>query len=199
MRIEFTVEGPPVGKGRPQIDTRSGRMHEDAKTAKHEREVKKLVRAVFGPGDPWTCPVRIRVVSTSAIPPSWPKRYPNALANGTPLYDDGKPDGDNIEKLVWDACNEIVWRDDAQVVEWSGLKRYGSPARVDVMIEPVLDPTLAMPPMPTPAQLRREKEPWAEVVRRKAEAKAKRKQAAMEKRLMGATSANRFGGGRRGS
>jgi len=196
LRIEFTVEGPPVGKGRPQIDTRSGRMHEDAKTAKVEREVKKLVRGVFGPGDPWTCPVRITLTAVSAIPASWPKRYREALLNGSTVFDDGKPDGDNIEKLIWDACNEIVWRDDAQVVEWAGRKRYGSPERIEVLIEPIVGP-LGAPPIPTPAQLRREKEPWSEVVRRKAEAKARRKEAAMQKRMMGATSANKFGGGRR--
>jgi len=32
-------------------------------------------------------------------------------------------DGDNLQKLVWDAFNGVVWVDDSQVVSWSGGKR----------------------------------------------------------------------------
>jgi Holliday junction resolvase RusA-like endonuclease len=32
-------------------------------------------------------------------------------------------DGDNMQKLVWDAFNGVVWKDDSQVVDWSGGKR----------------------------------------------------------------------------
>lgn len=31
-------------------------------------------------------------------------------------------DGDNMEKLVWDAFNGVIWHDDDQIVEWSGRK-----------------------------------------------------------------------------
>lgn len=31
-------------------------------------------------------------------------------------------DGDNCQKLVWDALTGIVWDDDSQIVEWSGHK-----------------------------------------------------------------------------
>ena len=33
-----------------------------------------------------------------------------------------KPDGDNVAKLVLDAMNELVWRDDSQVVSLEVLK-----------------------------------------------------------------------------
>jgi len=37
----------------------------------------------------------------------------------------GKPDCDNLMKAVLDALNGVLWADDAQVCEWSGLKRIG--------------------------------------------------------------------------
>lgn len=34
------------------------------------------------------------------------------------------PDGDNLEKAVWDSCKMVVWMDDCQVSTWLGRKRY---------------------------------------------------------------------------
>jgi len=33
-----------------------------------------------------------------------------------------EPDGDNLEKLFWDAFNGVIWDDDAQIEEWTGWK-----------------------------------------------------------------------------
>ncbi len=33
-----------------------------------------------------------------------------------------EPDGDNLEKLVWDAFNGQIWIDDSQIEEWQGRK-----------------------------------------------------------------------------
>src|SRR3546814_8353491 len=41
---------------------------------------------------------------------------------------------DLIEKLIVDALNKIAFTDDAQVMG-GGIKRYGSPARIDISFE----------------------------------------------------------------
>src|SRR5258707_5032525 len=33
-----------------------------------------------------------------------------------------EPDGDNLEKLLWDAFNGHIWNDDSQIEEWQGRK-----------------------------------------------------------------------------
>jgi Holliday junction resolvase RusA-like endonuclease len=33
-----------------------------------------------------------------------------------------EPDGDNLEKLLWDAFNGQIWNDDSQIEEWQGRK-----------------------------------------------------------------------------
>lgn len=39
-----------------------------------------------------------------------------------------KPDGDKLERAIWDALTAAkVWKDDGQVVEWSGSKHYAEP------------------------------------------------------------------------
>ncbi len=37
-----------------------------------------------------------------------------------------EPDGDNLEKLLWDAFNGQLWNDDSQIEEWSGRKELNS-------------------------------------------------------------------------
>lgn len=194
MRVSFTIDGPPHGKARPRTDFQTGRVHEDAKSAKIEVAIGKLARNAFGPGDPWTGPVRVTITAISLIPASWPSRYRVALAHGQTIYDDGKPDGDNIEKLVWDACSEIMWRDDAQVVEWAGRKRRGGPERVEVVVEQIVD-AMGLPPMPTPGQINREKTPWSEVLRKRAEVKAARKAAKLAEKALGQHKDTRTYGG----
>lgn len=38
-----------------------------------------------------------------------------------------KPDGDKLERAVWDSLSKLVWADDAQVVRWAGSKREAEP------------------------------------------------------------------------
>lgn len=47
------------------------------------------------------------------------------LAPCSPTHE---PDGDNLEKLVWDAFNGEIWIDDSQIKEWSGRKELNSSA-----------------------------------------------------------------------
>jgi Holliday junction resolvase RusA-like endonuclease len=57
-----------------------------------------------------------------------------ALVPSAPAYPTTRPDVLKLARAVEDACTGIVWRDDAQIVsEWL-QKRYGEPARVEVVV-----------------------------------------------------------------
>lgn len=43
-----------------------------------------------------------------------------------PCHRSAEPDGDNLEKLLWDAFNGKIWIDDSQILEWTGRKVLGS-------------------------------------------------------------------------
>lgn len=36
----------------------------------------------------------------------------------------GTCDGDNLEKAVWDALNQVIWEDDSWISSWSSKKIY---------------------------------------------------------------------------
>lgn len=82
--------------------------------------------------------VRLEALFVYAIPVSWPK-YKQQMALEGRVWKTSRPDGDNMIKLIMDALNGIVWTDDAQVVRWSGAKRYGGPERTVVRISELED------------------------------------------------------------
>jgi hypothetical protein len=48
------------------------------------------------------------------------------------------PDGDKLERALWDALTGLAWADDRQVVGWAGLKVYASPLEVPGVTAKVL-------------------------------------------------------------
>lgn len=159
--ITFSVPGYPKGKDRPRAIPRivwkeDGTpeavvtLYTPPETVAAEREVLAAFRRAHPRHQPFTCPVLVKFVAVFPVPPSWPRKLRESVNNGT-LYCIKKPDKDNIEKLFVDALKGWAWCDDQQVMG-GGLKRYGSPPRVDITIE-----SLASPDMPpTPGQLRLE-------------------------------------------
>lgn len=80
-------------------------------------------------------PVEVRLMIFVPIPKSWSARkqaealtadrWLSGVRVGRVLPI-GKPDLDNIAKLVLDALNGILWRDDSQVVSLTIIKQYGA-------------------------------------------------------------------------
>lgn len=159
-KLSFSIPGEPKGKGRARAHPRivwEGdepravvSLHTPADTAAAEKAIADLFRAKFPGHRPWTGAVLIRFTAVFETPVSFNKALQAAARSGR-LHCVKKPDKDNIEKLIVDALNKIAWHDDAQVMG-GGVKRYGSPARIDVTIE-----TLETPDLPaTPGQKRLE-------------------------------------------
>lgn len=99
-----------VGKLRPRF-TRSGCTYTPAKTRKAEMAVRDEFRKVCG--ERWAKfggPVKVSII------------YSRQLAKSNPKFwafrqDLGKPDLDNVAKLVLDSLNGLAYADDSQVVE----------------------------------------------------------------------------------
>lgn len=99
-----------VGKLRPRF-TRSGCTYTPAKTRKAEMAVRDEFRKVCG--ERWAKfggPVKVSI------------SYSRQLAKSNPKFwafrqDLGKPDLDNVAKLVLDSLNGLAYADDSQVVE----------------------------------------------------------------------------------
>lgn len=161
-RVAFKITGAPaIHKGVPRAKGRPRavpRIHYPAGgapeavvslvTPAETREAEKAIRAAFRRAHPdhkpFVGPVLLRFTAVFETPRSFPRKLRDAAARGE-LYATRKPDKDNIEKLIVDALNGIAFVDDAQVMG-GGLKRYGSPARIEVSFESLASD--AVPPTP---------------------------------------------------
>lgn len=134
--VTIVVMGAPVGKGRPRF-TRSGHAYTPDKTRAYEQSVAWAAKAEMGPRQPIDGPVQMYFRAVFEIPKSWPekKRMDALLGVIRPTV---KPDADNLIKAVADSLNGIVYRDDSQITEITGSKRYGTQAFVTVTVKPII-------------------------------------------------------------
>ncbi len=144
MLLAFTVPGEVRGKGRPRIVKIGAfsRLAADKKTATYENlvalaavaameEAGIAAQAFQGPVSVWMTARMVPAASASR------KAREAMLSGETPPTK--KPDFDNIAK-VCDALNGVVWRDDAQVVDFAIRKRYAETPGLDVLIRPYRKP-----------------------------------------------------------
>lgn len=160
-KLSFSIPGEPKGKARPRavpsLTWEDGepvafvRMVTPKETRDEEARIRNIFRTKFPRHELWTGPVMVRFTAVFATPQSFNRALREAADRGQ-LYAMKKPDKDNIEKLVIDALNGLAYHDDQQVMG-GGVKRYGSPARIDVTLE-----SLARPDIPiTPGERRTKK------------------------------------------
>ena len=141
MRLTFSVEGIPQGKGRARsriVSPKAGAAfvshYTPQKTRDYEEGIAWAARAAMRGRDPLDEAVRLGLVVRCPVPASWSRKKQQEALSGV-RYPTGRPDLDNIEKLACDALNGIVWRDDALVCEVAMIKRYSERPGIDVTVE----------------------------------------------------------------
>ena len=119
----FQIPGEPVGKGRPRMTTRGGKVRSftPEKTASYEALTIAAYRDAGGSGGIIESPVAVTLACQFAMPKSWSAKKRSMM---TGAWCTKKPDADNVAKAVCDALNGVLWRDDAQVVDLSVEKRW---------------------------------------------------------------------------
>ena len=132
MKIEFTVPGVPVGKGRPRF-MKNGHTYTPQKTRDYENRVVLCWKCQSGKGFAAGVPLTAHITAYFPLPKSLSKKRAAAL-NGTPHTK--KSDADNVAKAILDALNQYAYQDDSAVA-FLTVRKYqttGAP-RVKVMIE----------------------------------------------------------------
>ena len=130
------MPGLPRGKERPRsriVQARSGRQfistYTPAQTRREEAAIRFVAAEAMQGRAPLEGPIDVRVSVFLPVPQSWSgKKQVAALAGA--LRPTGRPDADNCQKELWDACNNIVWRDDSQIVAAHVWKYYSERPRV---------------------------------------------------------------------
>lgn len=124
MISECFVAGRPRGKGRPRF-RRGGKAYTDAATRAYEKLIVNQYRKEIG--KKFIGPIRVNILATFEVPKSWTKRKKSDAYLG--LVYPGKPDADNIAKVVLDALNGVAYKDDACIFELVVGKEYVNEAR----------------------------------------------------------------------
>ena len=130
--IIIILHGTPVGKGRPRFVRSTGIAFTPQKTRGYEAALRYAAQETMAGRPPIDGPVVVSLEASFPVPASWPaKRRVAALAGRIPHQ--SRPDVDNLAKN-FDALNEIVWKDDKQIVSATILKNYSENPRLKIAI-----------------------------------------------------------------
>lgn len=129
-RVSFTIPGIPTAWARARLN---GRAHF---TPGKQRAAAGLIQSIAYEAMAGRAPIETPVaVHISAVWP-WPKSWSEKKRKiAGAHWKTSKPDADNVGKLVNDAINGIVWRDDAQVTNLVVRKTYGMTPATHVNVE----------------------------------------------------------------
>lgn len=131
--IEIVIPQTPVGKGRARFVKATGRAFTPQKTVAFEGLVALAGQEAMDGRPPLTGPLHIAVTAYFPIPASKPKKWQAAASAGRERPTK-KPDWDNLGKSVSDALNQIVYIDDAQIVDATVRKFYAAVPRTIVQV-----------------------------------------------------------------
>jgi len=133
--VSFVVYGEPVPQARARVTTNSFKPH--GYEPEKSRNYKELVRLIAQQNRPITGllngPIKLQVDVYRSIPRGFSKKRA-AQAEAGEIRPTGKPDLDNYVKLIEDACNGVIWTDDARIVNLIAGKFYSTQPRIEVTI-----------------------------------------------------------------
>jgi Holliday junction resolvase RusA-like endonuclease len=133
--IVIELAGTPVGKGRPRFVRRTGCAYTPTKTRNYEGNLSLAAQDVMAGAKPLEGPLAVVVRALFPVPASWSRKKREAALASSGVYPTTKPDPDNLLKSSLDPLNQIVFRDDSQVVAAVVIKSYSErPAlRIEVV------------------------------------------------------------------
>ena len=122
--IEFLVPSPIVGKGRPRLCRRSGRVFTPKRTREYEKRASGIAANAMADLnlEPLSGPVGIRMVVAYPTPSRRRAEQGQWCITGPSKY----ADLDNILKAILDSMNKIVYVDDCVVCAVKCTKRFAA-------------------------------------------------------------------------
>ena len=137
--IYIVVPVVPMGKQRARTyySIKDGKYitRTPSKTKKQEIDIKYFALNQMGKQKlkPTKEAVVVEIQIFKEPPESWSKKKKLQAVNGE-IFNTSKPDMDNVEKLILDAFNKIVWKDDCQVIAKTTTKVYSRESHISVRV-----------------------------------------------------------------
>ena len=126
----ITIPGEPVSFAR--AGSNGKRRFTPKKQADYMTAARHFAARAMEGRAPIEGPVEMEVEAVFLVPDSWSKTKRAAA-----VWKASKPDASNLVKIVEDAFNGIVYRDDAQIARSLVVKRYGVAASINLIVRPL--------------------------------------------------------------
>ena len=150
--VVLTITGRPQAKGRPRFSS-SGHVYTPERSQEAEAFMRAMMRQVCP--NPLSGPLQLSVAFEFRRPNSWSKAGRDAVDEGAQPWYLGRGDMDNLVKLVLDAGNGCLWRDDAQVVSLEAVKVYSTEDQTIINVFPASKIEIVdTESLPTPSDIR---------------------------------------------
>lgn len=135
--VSFIVPGNPQPQGRPRAGKRGNKIiMYDPKESKEYKQYVALIAKQHAPKTLLEGPLSVRLKIYRQIPKSTTKKDRALYIEGLkrPVV---KADIDNYSKSVLDAINNIIYKDDSQIVDLYASKFYSDNPRVEIEIREI--------------------------------------------------------------
>lgn len=131
---ELIVLGNPVAFSRPRWNSKQKRVFNQSNYTAYKNKVKgHAARITSGLLDG---PLEAEIDFYLPIPKSWTENQKKNARSGIVLPTT-KPDVDNYAKSIFDACNGILYVDDALIVRVSARKWYSDEPRIEFRVRQI--------------------------------------------------------------
>ena len=131
---EFEVPGKIIGKQRPRVNMYTGNVYTPNKTKDYEDWIKQNFFIKYPKYQTIEDRVNIEIIAYIKIPKNATKSEISKMIEDK-ISPQKKPDIDNIVKIVLDALNNYVIKDDIQVSKISVQKKYSEEEKLYIKIE----------------------------------------------------------------
>lgn len=136
MIYSISISGKPFAKQRPQVNNITRSVFTPTKTLNYESRVANLFQTKYPNHSLIKGPVVAMFFMWMPIPKSAAKLEKQKMIEGK-VYPMNKSDIDNMVKCLQDGLNLIAYHDDGQVVDLSGVKRYGENPKALIILKEI--------------------------------------------------------------
>jgi len=133
--IEFTVLGEPKAQGRPRAGIQNGKIRmRDPLESRNFKQYVRLVASQHAPSQLLEGPLFLEVKVYKPLLKKFSKKKQAEAEQGL-IRPMTKPDVDNYAKGILDGLNNVIWKDDNQIVDLHVSKWYSEKPRIEVCVK----------------------------------------------------------------
>lgn len=135
MIYHFTIKGNPKAKQSVRF-TKTGHKYQPKELIQEEKNIRSQIIEQLPPNfELLKNAIKLEVVFYFPPLKTFNKKIMNDIEKGLPVPKTTKPDLDNLEKMVLDAMQGVVYLNDSQIYYKSSQKYYSNTPQINITIE----------------------------------------------------------------